>query len=113
MARTKKEKIPELYQIIDENDHPVRIKLGLTCAIMPSRVGKIYQSKAAALTTIRNAIKSKNTEPESRWSYGKVLEIDGLRVSNEEWMQSLLKLKIRIFQPSSTEELTFHLEKIR
>jgi hypothetical protein len=113
MPRTKKEKIPELYQILDEGGNPVRIKTGYISAIERSRVGKIYQSKAAALFTIRKAIKQKNKEPSTRFDYATALQINKKNVSNDEWQEALLKLKIRIFRPADTEEVTFHLDKIK
>ena len=113
MARAKKEKIPELYQIIDKDGNPVRIRLGMSSAIDKSRVGKIYQSKAAALTTIRKAIKTKNKEPVTRFDYGTVLFVNHKQVTNDEWQEELLRLKIRIFQPTTTEDVTFHLDKIK
>ena len=113
MARQKKEKVPELYQILDKDGNPVRIRLGLSSAIDKSRVGKIYQSKAAALTTIRKAIKSRNKEPATRFEYGTVLFINHKKVTDDEWQEELLKLKIRIFQPTTVEDVTFHLDKIK
>ncbi len=113
MAKAKKDKIPELYQILSEDGNPVRIKTGLTSAIDNSRVGKIYQSKAAALSVIRKAMKSKNSEAKSRFEYPAILKINKKNVTIEEWQEALLKLKIRIFQPASTEEVTFHLDKIK
>ena len=113
MARQKKEKIPELYQILDKDDNPVRIRLGLSSAIDKSRVGKIYQSKAAALTTIRKAIKSRNKEATTRFEYETILFINHKKVADDEWQEELLKLKIRIFQPTTVEDVTFHLDKIK
>ncbi len=112
MGKTKKDKIPELYQILSEDGSPVRIKTGINCAIEKSRVGKIYQSKSAALSVIRKAMKSKASEAKSRFDYPTILKINKKNVTTEEWQEALLKLKIRIFQPASTEEVTFHLDKI-
>ncbi len=113
MARVKKEKVPELYQILDETGSPVRIKAGYVSAIDKSRVGKIYQSKAAALSTIRKALKQRNKEPATRLELRTVLQINRKNVTNDEWQEALLKLKIRIFQPALTEDVTFHLDKIK
>lgn len=113
MPRAKKEKVPELYQILDDGENPVRIKTGYTSAIDRSRVGKIYQSKAAALSTIRRAMKQKNKEPSSRLEWATILKINKKNVSNDEWQEALLKLKIRIFRPADTEDVTFHLDKIK
>ena len=113
MAREKKEKIPELYQILGEDGNPVRIRLGYISAIEKSRVGKIYQSKAAALTTIRKAMKQKNKLPASRFDFESILKINGKNVPDDDWTEALLKLRIRIFQPAATEDVTFHLDKIR
>jgi hypothetical protein len=113
MPRAKKEKIPELYQILDEGGNPVRIKTGYTCAIDRSRVGKIYQSKAAALYTIRKAMGQKNKDPVTRFEFRTALQINKKNVTNDEWQEALLKLKIRIFRPADIEEVTFHLDKIK
>lgn len=113
MPMAKKEKIPELYQILDDGGNPVRIKTGYISAIDRSRVGKIYQSKAAALSTIRRAMKQKNKEPATRFEWATTLQINKKNVSNDEWQEALLKLKIRIFRPADTEEVTFHLDKIK
>lgn len=113
MPRAKKEKVPELYQILDDGENPVRIKTGYTSAIDRSRVGKIYQSKAAALSTIRRAMKQKNKEPSSRLEWATILQINKKNVLNDEWQEALLKLKIRIFRPADTEDVTFHLDKIK
>ena len=113
MAAKKKEKIPELYQILDKDDNPVRIRIGLSSAIDKSRVGKIYQSKAAALATIRKAIKSRNKEAAIRFEYPTILFINHKKVTDDEWQEELLKLKIRIFQPTTVEDVTFHLDKIK
>lgn len=113
MAKVKKDKIPELYQILSEDGGPVRIKTGLTSAIDKSRVGKIYQSKAAALLVIRKAMKSKSSESKSRFEYPMILKINNKIVTTEEWQEALLKLKIRVFQPAFTEDVTFHLDKIK
>jgi hypothetical protein len=109
----KKEKIPELYQILDEDNKPVRIKIGYSSGIDNSKVGKVYQSKASALSAIRRAMRSKNIEPKTRFDFGTMLHINKIRVNDDEWQDKLLKLKIRIFQPSSTEDITFHLDKLK
>lgn len=113
MARPKKEKVQELYQILNNAGKPVRIKVGTTSSISTSRVGKIYQSKAAALSAIRKAMKTKHIEPKTRWDNGVFLYIEHKKVTDDEWMEEILKLKIRIFQPVSIEDVTFHLDKIR
>jgi hypothetical protein len=109
----KKEKIPELYQIVDENNNPVRIKGGYNSTIDISKVGRIYQSKAAALSTIRKAMQSKNIKPKNRFDYATCLHINKEKVNNELWQDKLLKLRIRVFQPSSVEDITFHLDKLK
>lgn len=112
MAVAKKEKIQELYQILDQFDKPIRIKIGFQSSIVNSRVGKIYQSKAAALTAIRNAIKVIESSP-SHYRNGMVLDLYGKRVSRDEWTEALLKTKIRVFRPATVEDITFHLDKIK
>lgn len=112
MARVRKEKVQELYQILDQFDKPIRIRIGFQSSIVYSRVGKIYQSKAAALTAIRKAVGIMETAP-SHYRNGMVFDLYGKRVSKDEWTEALLKMKIRVFQPVAVEELTFHLDKIK
>jgi hypothetical protein len=112
MAKAKKERVQELYQILDQFDKPIRIRIGFQSTIINSRVGKIYQSKSAAITAIRKAIGVMETAP-SQYRAGMVFDLYGKRISKDEWIESLLKMKIRVFQPVAVEELTFHLDKLK
>lgn len=109
MDKKKKEKKQELYQILDELNRPIRIKVGYISAINSARVGKIYQSKAAALTAVRNAIKACSTNHTS----GSKFIINGESVEKDVWSENLLKAKIRIFEPTKVEEIIFNLDRLK
>lgn len=113
MVKQKKEKIQEIYQFVTHDNKPVRFESSWDKPhISTVRAGKLYKTRATALGAIRRAIKeAKDTSP--YYASQKTFESFGTIVNKEEWIESLLKLKIQIFQPVSTEDLTFYFDKLK
>lgn len=113
MVKQKKEKIQEIYQFVTHDNKPVRFESSWDKShISTVRVGKLYKTRATALGAIRRAIReAKDTS--SYYASQKTFESFGAVVNKEEWIESLLKLKIQIFQPVSTEDLTFYFDKLK
>ena len=113
MAKQKKEKIQEIYQLVSDNNKPVKFESTWSRSyISLERAGKLYKTKTSAINAIRRAIReAKDTS--SYYASQKTFESFGVIVNKEEWIESLLKLKIQIFQPVSTEDLTFYFDKLK
>jgi hypothetical protein len=112
MAKPKKEKIQEVYQFVDRNNVPVKFESNWNKSyISLVKAGRIYKTKASALGAIRRAIKEAR---DSTGYYGaqKTFDSFGVAVTKEEWIESIFKLKIQVFRAVSTEDLTFHLDKL-
>lgn len=113
MAKQKKEKIQEVYQFVSYDNKPVKFESTWSKShISIVKVGKLYKTKASALGAVRRAIKEARDNT-GYYASQKTFESFGAVVNKEEWIESLLKLKIQIFHPVSTEDLTFYLDKIR
>lgn len=113
MAKQKKEKIQEIYQFVSHDNKPVKFESTWSKSyISLAKAGRFYKSKATALGTIRRAIREAK-DASSYYASQKTFESFGAVVNKEEWIESLLKLKIQIFQPVSTEELTFYFDKLK
>lgn len=113
MAKQKKEKIQEAYQFVDHDNRPVRFVSSWTEShISIVRRGRLYASKATALGTIRRAIREAK-DASSYYASQKTFKVFNSPATKEEWIESLLKIKIQIFHPVLTEDLTFYLDKLR
>jgi len=113
MAKQKKNKIQEVYQFISYDDKPVKFESTWNKShISIVKAGKLYKTKASALGAIRRAIKEAKDD-KGYYAGQKIFDSFGVPVTKEEWIESLLKLKIQIFHPVLTEDLTFYLDKIR
>lgn len=113
MAKQKKEKIQEIYQFVNCDNKPVKFESTWSRSyISLAKAGRFYKSKATALGTIRRAIKEAK-DASSYYASQKTFESFGAVVNKEEWIESLLKLKIQVFHPVLTEDLTFHLDKLK
>lgn len=115
MAKQKKEKIQEIYQLVSHDNKPVRFESSWNKAhISTVRAGRLYKTRATALDAIRRAIKGAGDISHYYASKKtKTFESFGTVVNKEEWIESLLKLKIQIFHPVSTEDLTFYFDKLK
>lgn len=113
MAKQKKEKIQEIYQLVSHDNKPVRFESSWPKShISIVRSGRLYASKATALGAIRRAIREAK-DASTYYARQKTFESFGAVVNKEEWIESLLKLKIQILHPVLTEDLTFYLDKLR
>jgi hypothetical protein len=113
MAKQKKEKIQEIYQLVNCDNKPVKFESTWSKShVSTVKAGKLYKTKASALNTVRRAIKEAK-DASSYYASQKTFESFGAVVNKEEWIESLLKLKIQVFHPVLTEDLTFHLDKLK
>jgi hypothetical protein len=113
MAKQKKEKIQEIYQFVNCDNKPVKFESTWSKShVSTVKAGKLYKTKASALNTVRRAIKEAK-DASSYYASQKTFESFGAVVNKEEWIESLLKLKIQVFHPVLTEDLTFHLDKLK
>jgi hypothetical protein len=113
MAKPKKEKIQEVYQFVDQNNVPVKFEASWSKASITSgKVGKLYKTKAAALRSVRKAIREAKDTSSFYGSTKKVYFAYEVPVTKEEWIEAIFKLKIQVFRAVSTEDLTFYLDKL-
>lgn len=113
MTKQKKDKIQEVYQFVNHDNKPVRFESTWSKShISIVKTGKFYKTKASALGAVRRAIKEARDNT-GYYAGNKTFDSFGVPVIKEEWIESLLKLKIQIFHPVLTEDLTFYLDKIR
>ena len=113
MAKQKKEKIQEVYQFVNHDNKPVRFESTWSKShISIVKTGRLYKTKASALGAVRRAIKEARDNT-GYYAGNKTFDSFGVPVIKEEWIESLLKLKIQIYHPALTEYLTFYLDKIR
>lgn len=113
MSKEKKKKIQECYQLVDANDNPVVIYSGIRFSIIRQvKAGKIFKSRAACITTIKKFLHKSSNFSENIKGYSFYLNQTEL-VTKDVWCNYLLGLKIQTFQPTSTVDLAFYLDKIR
>ena len=114
MARQKKEKIQELYQFVDHDNIPVKFEASWREAtITLGKVGKIHKTKGTAISSISRAIREAKATSSFYGSHKRTYLAYGVLVAKEDWIEELFKLKIQIFRPVLTEDLTFYLDKLR
>jgi hypothetical protein len=114
MAKQKKDKIQEIYQFVDHNNIPVKFEASWREAtITLGKVGRIHKTKATAISSIRRAIREAKDTSSFYGSHKRTYSAYGALIGKEDWIEELLKLKIQIFRPVLTEELTFYLDKLR
>ena len=113
MPKEKKKKIQECYQLVDANDNPVRIITGINGSyILPAKSGKIFKSRSVCISTVKRHLQQSSLLSSNIKHYKHYLNNKEI-VTKDVWCNYLLGLKIQIFQPVSTIDLAFYLDKIR
>lgn len=113
MPKEKKNKIQECYQLVDANNNPVRIITGISGShIFTTKSGKIFKSRSVCINTVKKHLQQSQLLSSSTKDHKCYLNKTEL-VTKDVWSNYLLGLKIQIFQPASTVDLAFYLDKIR
>lgn len=112
MARVKKKKEQNLYQITNKDGNPVKFKhYDFYLSIDTIKSGKIYKSLGAAISSIR-ILKDLTFRIKSYGSVEAGFRINGNICSKDDLLAEILSLKIVVFKPSEIKDIMFYLDMI-